>query len=394
MQQEILPGIIPLNIPTFTGNEQTHVVNLMNNPELLNEGKYTQLCTEWFEKEYEKPILLTKSCTHSLELTALLLNIQPGDEVILPSYAFVSAANAFVLRGAIPVFIDIRREDLNIDPALIEAAITPKTKAIVAVHYGGVSCEMDAIISIAKKHNLFLIEDAAQGILSKYKGKSLGTMGHLGCISFDQMKNLNCIQGGLLILNDDQFIDRADILFENGTNKKQFLAGKSDHYHWVDKGSNFKLSEIQAAYLFGQLEKAREITEKRLADWNHYFSRLSPLAEKYEFELPLIPAEKEHNAHTFFMKLADFAQRDAFCDYLKKEGVLATFHFVPLHNTEFGQKSSRFHGNDQNTQLESRRLVRLPLYYSISSGEIERVCTLVERFFQTSPIHAFHTSTL
>ncbi|MCB9231932.1 MAG: dTDP-4-amino-4,6-dideoxygalactose transaminase [Bacteroidia bacterium] len=372
---------MPLNIPTFTGNERIHVDNLLNNPGLLNEGKYTQLCTEWFESEYGKPVLLTKSCTHSLELSALLLDIQPGDEVILPSYAFVSAANAFVLRGAIPVFTDVRREDMNLDPNLIEAAITPKTKAIVVVHYAGVSCDMEAMQALTQKHGLYLVEDAAQGIMAKYQGKYLGTMGDLGCISFDQMKNLTCIQGGLLILNDDRFIDRADILFENGTNKKQFLAGKSNFYHWVDLGSNFKLSEIQAAYLYGQLEKALEITQKRLSDWNFYFHRLKPLAEKFGFNLPQIPSDTHHNAHIFYLKMQNKAQRDAFSEFFRRKGALATFHYVPLHDTEFGLKTSRFHGSDQHTQLESQRLVRLPLYYSIQNHEIEHICNLVGKFF-------------
>jgi len=378
--------MIPLNIPTCSGKEQTFVNELLQHPSLFNEKPYSQKCTEWFQKVLGKEhVFLTKSCTHALELAALLLELQPGDEVILPSFTFVAAANALVLRGVIPVFIDIRPDTLNIQEEAIEQAITDKTRAIVIMHYASVPCNMDRIEEIAQKHNLYIIEDAAHCILAKDEnGQYLGTRGDFGCFSFDQMKNITCDQGGLFIINNEKFWRRAEILYENGTDKRQFLRGEIPFYSWRDKGTNFKLSELQAAYLYGQLTMAEEIVAKRVRNWNLYYTLLKPLADRGCFELPESACAHTHNAHIFYIKVEDKEERSQMMEYMYKEGVMATFHYVPLHSAYYGNKVGRFAGEDLHTTKESERLLRLPLFYKITDDEIQFIVQKIFAFFRIS----------
>lgn len=375
--------MIPFNRPPHTGNEDQYVLAAMRSDKISGDGKYGQLCQQWFEQQLGcKKALLTPSCTQALEMTALLIDIQPGDEVIMPSYTFVSTANAFVLRGATIVFVDIRPDTLNIDEKLIEAAITPKTKAIVPVHYAGVACEMDTIMAIANRHGIFVIEDAAQGMMSTYKGRPLGTIGHMAAYSFHETKNFTSGgEGGLLIINDAQFIQRAEIIREKGTNRSQFFRGMVDKYSWVDVGSSYLPSEIQAAYLWGQLEWANKITENRLAIWNDYFPKLINLEQKGLIELPTIPPDCTHNGHMFYFKIKNIEERTALLAHLKKDGVHAVFHYVPLHSAQAGNRFSRFHGNDEFTTKESERLIRLPIWYGMSVAERSHVVQSVVEFF-------------
>jgi dTDP-4-amino-4,6-dideoxygalactose transaminase len=363
--------MISFNKPPLTGNEQQYVLQAMQSNKISGDGYFGKKCQSWFEERLGCPkALLTPSCTAALEMAAILLDIQPGDEVIMPSYTFVSTANAFVLRGAKIVFVDIRPDTMNIDETKIEAAITPKTKAIVLVHYAGVGCEMDVIMGIAQRHDLFVVEDAAQGMMSTYKDNPLGTIGHLGAYSFHETKNYTSGgEGGLLIINDERFLQRAEVIREKGTNRSQFFRGQVDKYTWVDIGSSYLPSELQAAFLWGQLEKANEINQNRLATWNAYYQAFQPLQANGLLDLPMIPADCQHNAHMFYLKLKDLEQRTAFIDHLKANEIMAVFHYIPLHSAPAGIKFGEFVGEDKYTTLESERLLRLPMYFGMSEEE-------------------------
>lgn len=375
--------MIPFNRPPHTGNEDQYVLAAMRSDKISGDGKFGHQCQHWFEQNLGcKKALLTPSCTQALEMAALLIDIQPGDEVIMPSFTFVSTANAFVLRGAVIVFVDIRPDSHNMDESLIEAAITPKTKAIVPVHYAGVSCDMDAIMAVANRHGLFVVEDAAQGMMSTYKGRPLGTLGHLAAYSFHETKNFTSGgEGGLLLINDERFIHRAEIIREKGTNRSQFFRGMVDKYSWVDVGSSYLPSEIQAAYLWGQLEWADKITRNRLATWQAYQADLFALERAGRIQLPVIPDGCIHNGHMFYLKCQDLAERTAFLEHMKSSGILAVFHYVPLHSAPAGKQFSRFHGQDVFTTKESERLVRLPLWYGMDEVARQRVVQCVLEFF-------------
>lgn len=374
---------IGFNKPPYTGNEDQYVLDAMRSTKMSGDGPYTQKCHQWFEVNLPcKKSLLTPSCTHALELAAILINTQPDDEIIMPSYTFVSTANAFVLRGAKIVFVDVRPDTMNIDESKIEAAITNKTKAIVPVHYAGVACEMDTIMQLAKKHNLFVIEDAAQGMTSTYKGQALGTLGHFGAFSFHETKNYTSGgEGGLLIINDSTYIERAEIIREKGTNRSQFFRGMVDKYSWVDIGSSYLPSEIQAAYLWGQLEKAKEINDDRLNTWQFYQKQLEPLVEAGHIEIATIPKECQHNGHMFYLKVKDIDQRTNLLKHLAKNNIFAVFHYVPLHTAKGGRQYSTFIGEDQYTTKESERLIRLPLWYGITEEIQQRVVQAIREFF-------------
>lgn len=379
--------MIKFNKPPLTGNEQQYVLQAMQSNKISGDGFFGKKCQAWFQEKLGCPKnLLTPSCTAALEMAAILLDIQPGDEVIMPSYTFVSTANSFVLRGAKIVFVDIRPDTMNIDEIKIEAAITPKTKAIVPVHYAGVGCEMDVIMDIAQRHDLFVVEDAAQGMMSTYKGKPLGTIGHLGAYSFHETKNFTSGgEGGLLIINDECFLKRAEVIREKGTNRSQFFRGQVDKYTWVDLGSSYLPSELQAAFLWGQLEKAEEINQFRLATWNAYYEAFKSIEQPYSSrhkglaDLPFMPNHCEHNAHMFYLKLKDLEQRTKFIDHLKANDIMAVFHYIPLHTSPAGKKFGRFHGKDQYTTKESERLVRLPMYHGMKG--IEKINEAVHAFF-------------
>ena len=375
--------MIPFNKTPYVGTEQSYVTKAIENRQLHGDGPFTQKCHKWFEDKLQcKKALLTPSCTHALEMMAILLDIRQGDEVIMPSYTFVSTANAFVLRGAKIVFVDVRPDTLNIDETLIEAAITEKTKVIVPVHYAGVGCEMDTIMEIAEKHELFVVEDAAQGMMSDYKGKPLGTIGHFGTFSFHETKNYTSGgEGGLLIINDDRFAERAEIIREKGTNRSQFFRGAVDKYSWVDVGSSYLPCELQAAYLWGQLENADKINADRLNSWSTYYNGLKSLQKKGLIELPVIPDECRHNAHMFYIKVKDLSERTALLKYLKEKDISAVFHYVPLHSSEAGIKFGTFKGEDILTTKESERLIRLPMYYGLTSKEIDQTVQSIMKFF-------------
>jgi dTDP-4-amino-4,6-dideoxygalactose transaminase len=371
--------MIHFNKPPRTGNEDKYVQEAMNSLKMSGDGPFGKRCQEWFEKRYACPkTLLTPSCTHALEMCALLLDIKEGDEVIMPSYTFVSTADAFALRGAKIVFVDVRADTMNIDERLIEAAITPKTKAIVPVHYAGVACEMDTIMDIAKRHDLFVVEDAAQGFESTYKGKPLGTIGHLAAFSFHETKNITSGgEGGLLLINDERFAHRAEIIREKGTNRSQFFRGMVDKYGWMDIGSSYLPSELQSAYLWGNLEMSERIQNHRLNAWKAYFERLEPLAKKGVIELANIPDGCVHNAHMFYLKVKDLETRTTLLDRFKALSIGAVFHYVPLHSAPAGLKYGRMFGEDIYTTQESERLIRLPMYYGITLEEIDEVCEVI-----------------
>ena len=375
--------MIHFNKPPLTGNEEQYVLEAMKSSKISGDGAFTKRCHKWFEERLGcKKALLTTSCTHALEMAALLLDIKEGDEVIMPSYTFVSTANAFVLRGAIIVFVDIRPDTLNIDETKIEEAITAKTKVIVPVHYAGVACEMDTIMEIASRHNLFVVEDAAQGMMSSYKGKALGTIGHLGAFSFHETKNYTSAgEGGLLIINDESFVQRAEIIREKGTNRSLFFRGMVDKYSWVDVGSSYLPNDISAAYLWGGLEMADAINENRLNSWKSYYEKLSFLQNEGFIELPIVPDGCVQNAHMFYLKVKDLEERTALLDVFKKEDVGAVFHYVPLHSAPAGVKYGRFSGVDEFTTKESERLVRLPMYFGLSDDERDAVCNVIKSFY-------------
>lgn len=375
--------MIPFNKHSLTGNEEQYILDSMKSSKISGDGKFTKKCHVWFENKLKcKKVLLTTSCTHALEMAALLIDIGPGDEVIMPSYTFVSTANAFVLRGAKIIFVDIRPDTMNIDETLIESAISEKTKAIVPVHYAGVACEMDVIMSLADKYKLFVIEDAAQGMMSSYKGKALGTIGHLGTFSFHETKNYTSAgEGGLLIINDDKFIDRAEIIREKGTNRSQFFRGMVDKYSWVDIGSSYLMNDLSAAYLWGQLEKADEINKSRLSSWRVYYNGLKPLEDQGYIQLPKVPLECKQNAHMFYVRVKDLAERTLLLEYLKVNYINAVFHYVPLHTASAGIIFGRFNGKDKFTTTESERLIRLPMHYGLQEKDIKHVTDSITSFY-------------
>lgn len=375
--------MILFNKACLTGNEEKYILESMHSSKISGDGAFTKKCHEWFEKKFKcKKVLLTSSCTHALEMTAILLDIKDGDEVIMPSYTFVSTANAFVLRGARIVFVDIRPDTMNIDETKIEQAITEKTKIIVPVHYAGVSCEMDAIMDIAKRHNIFVVEDAAQGMMSSYKGKALGTIGHFGTFSFHETKNYTSAgEGGLLIINDEQFINRAEIIREKGTNRSLFFRGMVDKYSWIDIGSSYLVNDISAAYLWGNLEKADEINQDRLNSWQNYYNGLKLLGNKEYLDLPTIPSDCIHNGHMFYIKLKNIKQRGEMIEYLKQNDIWSVFHYVPLHSAPAGKRFGRFEGVDMFTTIESERLIRLPMYYGLDNNS-DKVISKIKDFYE------------
>ena len=375
--------MINFNVPPYVDTAMKYIKECVENQKICGDGSYTKKCNEWIEeKTGTTKCLLTTSCTHATELAALLADIQPGDEVIMPAYTFVSTADAFVLRGAVPVFVDIRPDTMNLDEKLIEDAITEKTKAIVPVHYAGVACEMDTIMEIARRHNLVVIEDAAQGIMSTYKGRALGTIGDFGCFSFHETKNYSMGEGGALLIRDEKDVESAEIIREKGTNRSKFFRGQIDKYTWVDVGSSYLPSDMNAAYLYSQLEIAEEINDARLACWNRYKENLTGLAQEGKIELPTIPEGCVHNAHMFYLKTKDLEERTAFIEYLKENEIYSVFHYIPLHTAPAGLKFGRFHGEDKYTTRESERLVRLPMYYGLSLELVDYICEVVKRFYQ------------
>lgn len=374
--------MISFNKPPFTGNELNYIKDAVNSRKLCGDGQFTKKCSIFLEElTGSAKVLLTTSCTHATEMAAILSDIGPGDEVIMPSYTFVSTANAFVLRGAKAVFVDIRPDTMNLDENLIEDAITDRTKAIAPVHYAGVACEMDTIMDIAKRHQLAVVEDAAQAIMSSYKGKSLGTIGDYGCYSFHETKNVSMGEGGALLIRDAENIEKAEIIREKGTNRSKFFRGEIDKYSWVEQGSSYLPSELNAAYLWGELESAQEIYDDRMRSWETYRERLAPLAEKGCIELPFIPEHCVHNAHMFYIKTKDITERTELIQYLKEEGIGAVFHYIPLHSSEAGRRYGRFHGEDRYTTKESERLLRLPMYYGLKEGEIEKIVDHILDFY-------------
>ena len=374
--------MIKFNVPPFIGDEITNIQKAIDSQKICGDGRFTKSCNIWMEERFNaNKVLLTTSCTHALEMAAILADIKPGDEVIMPSYTFVSTADAFVQRGATIVFVDIRPDTMNIDENLIEDAITDKTKAIVVVHYAGVSCEMDTITDIAKRHNLFVVEDAAQGVMSTYKGKALGTIGDFGCYSFHETKNYSMGEGGAILIKDDKYIEKAEITREKGTNRSQFFRGQIDKYTWVDYGSSYLPSELNAAYLYAQLKNADKINENRLNSWNLYYDLLKPLADEGFIELPHIPEGCEHNAHMFYIKAKDLEERTKLIIFMKDNEISLAFHYIPLHSAPAGLKFGRFHGEDVYTTKESDRLVRLPMYYGLSTEEIQYVVKYIKKFY-------------
>ena len=374
--------MINFNIPPCAPKAMEYMEKAIKNHKISGDGEFTKLCSAWFEeKTGAAKVLLTTSCTHATEMAALLADIKPGDEVIMPSYTFCSTADAFVLRGAKVVFVDIRPDTMNIDETLIEDAITDKTRAIVPVHYAGVACEMDTIMDIAKRHNLLVIEDAAQGVMSTYKGKALGTIGDYGCYSFHETKNYSMGEGGAILLHDIEDRDRAEIIREKGTNRSKFFRGQIDKYTWVNAGSSYLPSDLNAAYLWAQLEIADKIYDDRMATWNLYYKELTPLRDAGYIDLPVVPEGCVHNAHMFYIKAKDLAERTELISFLKSNEISTVFHYIPLHGAPAGQKYCVFHGEDKYTTRESERLARLPLYYGIKKEKVLTVCQKIKEFY-------------
>lgn len=374
---------INFNVPPVVGEELTYIADAVRTGKICGDGKYTKLCNEWLEKKTgSAACLLTTSCTHATELAAILCGIREGDEVIMPSYTFVSTADAFVLRGAKAVFVDVRPDTMNIDENLIEAAITERTKAIVPVHYAGVACEMDRIMEIARKHHLYVIEDAAQGMMASYKGKALGSIGDIGCYSFHETKNYSMGEGGAVLLRDGAYKEQAEIVREKGTNRSKFFRGEIDKYTWVEAGSSYLPSELNAAYLWAQLLHADDICRSRMRVWNRYEEAFLPLKEAGRIELPHVPEGCVHNAHMFYIKAKDLAERTELISFLKARDILAVFHYIPLHTAPAGIRYGRFHGTDRYTTKESERLVRLPLYYGMEEEDTERVIQAVSEYYR------------
>lgn len=373
--------MIDFNMAPCTGKEKEYMKVAIENGKLCGDGPFTKKCSKWICENYKvNNCMLTTSCTHALEMAAYLCDIQPGDEVIMPSYTFVSTADAFVLRGAKIVFVDIRPDTMNIDEKLIEDAITEKTRVIAPVHYAGVGCAMDEIMEIAKKHNLLVVEDAAQGVNAAYKGRALGTIGDFGCYSFHETKNYTMGEGGALLFNSDAYKEKAEILREKGTDRSKFFRGQVDKYTWVDYGSSYLPSDLNAAYLYAQLEQAKEINDKRMEIFNYYYENLAPLQEKGLVERPFVPEYAVHNAHMFYLKLKDLKTRTAFIQYLKEKGIHAVFHYIPLHSSTAGMRFGRFHGEDIYTTKESERLVRLPMFYNLKMEDVRYITDTILEF--------------
>ena len=375
--------MVPFNIPPYVGTELEYVRQAVeDNRKLCGDGPFTKRCQDWIAERFgAQKVLLTTSGTTALEMAAILCDIHPGDEVILPSYTFSSTATAFVLVGAKLVFVDIRPDTMNIDETKIEEAITDKTRVIVAVHYAGISCEMDTIMQLARKHGLLVVEDAAQGVMSTYKGKALGTIGDFGCFSFHETKNYSMGEGGAVIIGNPAYNERAEIIREKGTNRSRFLRGQVDKYTWVDYGSSYLPSDINAAYLWGELEVADEINNDRLGSWSRYRDAFEPLSLAGKLGVPVVLSECKHNAHMFYVKLRDLDQRTSFISFLRENGVASAFHYVPLHSAPAGEKFGRFNGKDEYTTSESERLVRLPMYYGLNDRDQQRVIDIVKAFF-------------
>lgn len=375
--------MINFNVPPFVGREIEYIEEAINNHKICGDGEFTKKCNKWIEeKTGTAKALLTTSCTHATEMAAIMADIKEGDEVIMPSFTFVSTADAFVLRGAKVVFVDIRPDTMNIDEKLIEDAITEKTKAIVPVHYAGVACEMDTILELAKKYNLMVIEDAAQGVMSEYKGKALGTLGDYGCFSFHETKNYTMGEGGAILVNRPEDIELAEVIREKGTNRSKFFRGQIDKYTWIEAGSSYLPSEMNAAYLWAQLEMADVINENRLNTWKLYYEALRDLKEAGKIELPYIPEECKHNAHMFYIKAKDLEERTTLIDYLKECGIYAVFHYVPLHTAPAGIKYGRFSGKDIYTTKESNRIVRLPMYYNLEKEDVAYITEKIHEFYK------------
>jgi dTDP-4-amino-4,6-dideoxygalactose transaminase len=374
---------IPFNQPTRTGREPAHVRTLLEGEKSLQEGEYARRCTTWLTQRLGgSKAFLTTSCTHALEMSALLAGIEPGDEVILPSFAFTSTANAFALRGAALRFVDIRPDTLNLDERLVAQAITPRTKAICALHYAGIACAMDALTEIAATHKLLLIEDAAHAILCTYKRRALGSLGTFGCFSFHETKNLHCGEGGALLVNQASYTERAEFIRDKGTNRGRFIRGQVDKYTWVDLGSSYTPSELCAAFLWGQLEGSDEVLADRLASWRRYRDGLCGLICRERLELPVVPPECEHNGHLFYVKTANPDERNRLLAFLAERGTAATFHYIPLHSTDAGRRYGRFVGEDRYTTRESQRLLRLPLWHAIGPERVDRVLSQIEDFYR------------
>jgi dTDP-4-amino-4,6-dideoxygalactose transaminase len=375
--------MIPFNKPYLTGKELHYISEAHSGGQLAGDGKFTRLCSTWLEERTGcHKALLTHSCTAALEMAAILADIQPGDEVIMPSYTFVSTANAFVLRGGVPVFVDIRPDTLNIDETLIEAAITAKTKVIMPVHYAGIACEMDAIMDIAKRYQLLVIEDAAQGVLAYYKERALGSIGHLGCYSFHETKNIISGEGGALLINDPSLVERGEIVREKGTNRSKFFRGQVDKYTWVDIGSSYLPGEIIAAFLWAQMQDADAITNRRIAIWNRYHTTFERLEHSGHIRRPIVPAERTHNAHMYYLLLQDLAKRTEFITEMMRNNFSCVFHYVPLHSSNAGMRHGRTHGELNITNQQSDRLVRLPMFYELTESLQDKVMDAVNKIFR------------
>lgn len=374
--------MIRFNVPPYIGNEMENIKRAVDNQHICGDGVFTKQCSEYLEEiTGTSKCLLTTSCTHALEMAALLCDIKEGDEVILPSYTFVSTADAFVLRGAVPVFVDIRPDTMNIDENLIEEAITERTKVIAVVHYAGIACEMDKIMEIAEKHHLMVVEDAAQAIMCTYKGKPLGTFGDFGCFSFHETKNFSMGEGGALLIRDPKYIEAAEILREKGTDRSKYFRGQVDKYRWMNYGSSYLPSDMNAAYLYSQLEMADQINEVRKARWNQYYEILKPLQDQGIITLPTVPDGCEHNGHMFYIKTKDMQERTELINFMKDNDILTVFHYVPLHSAPAGLKFGRFHGEDRYTTAESERLLRLPMFYQLTKEQVELIAGRVKEFY-------------
>lgn len=374
--------MVDFNVPPCVGNEIEYVKQAIESHKICGDGQFTKKCHQWMEDRFNaQKVLLTTSGTTALDMAMLLCDLQPGDEVILPSYTFSSTATSAVLAGAKLVFVDVRPDTMNIDENKIEDAITDRTKVIIVMHYAGVACEMDTIMDIAKRHNLIVVEDAAQGVMSKYKGKYLGTIGTFGCYSFHETKNYSMGEGGALVINDPEYNERAEILREKGTNRAKFFRGQVDKYTWVDFGDSYLPSELNAAYLWAQLLNADEINDNRIATWNRYYQGLQTMAKEGKFEIPTVPEECEHNAHMFYLKCKDLKERSEFIKFMKEKELYCVFHYIPLHSAPAGEKFGRFDGEDEFTTKESERLVRLPMYYGLLEDQVDLVVEGIKEFY-------------
>lgn len=375
--------MIGFNVPIFIDESVDCIKEAINNRKICGDGEFTKKCSNWMETKFNSnKVLLTTSGTSALEMAAILLDIKDGDEVIMPSYTFVSTADAFVMVGAKVIFVDVNPKTMNIDENEIEKAITSKTKAIVVVHYAGISPDMDKIMKIAKEHNLKVVEDAAQGFMAKYKGQYLGTIGDLGCYSFHETKNYSMGEGGAISINDPKLIERAEIIREKGTNRNKFFRGEIDKYTWVDYGSSYLPSELNCAYLYPQLKRADEINNIRLSAWNYYANNLKELEEKGKIEIQYLPEYSKHNAHMFYIKTKNLEERTELIKYLKENGIQAVFHYIPLHTSPAGKKFGVFHGEDKYTTIESERLVRLPMYYELTRKDQDEVISKIKEFYK------------